>query len=190
MTTLNERQKDLLRHLQANSNRFLTQIEIVVALKEYYRIDEISVDVPFHDSWSRHLLTKDIRTINNCDDADVVIISSNKGIKIANEDEFDKYIRNQYASVFRKLARVRKKERKGKLNNQLRMTASGDIDTVTVFGDMRKNRGLKAAEVVDYMKQIEPRFDGSLLSKIENGICLPTYQQEMAMMALYTSKEK
>lgn len=187
---LTERQTRLLSHLQANTDRFLTQIEIVTALRNNYPHGENFTAETFHDSVVRQMLTRDIRAINKSDDVDVVIISTNKGIKIADETEFDTYIRRQYEKVFRMLSLVRKQERKGRLNNQLRITADGSFHTVRAYAKMRKERKMKAVDVVDFVKKTDPRFDGSLLSKIENGVCEPTVAQEMALITLLIGEKE
>ena len=48
-----------------------------------------------------------------------IIISNSKGMKLATEEEFYKYINNQYRAIFRKLKRVREIERKARRNNQI-----------------------------------------------------------------------
>lgn len=183
---LTERQSALLSHLQVAVGGFLKQSEIVNALPQYYPYSE-NLGV-FHDSHARMMLTKDIQAINDSDEVDVIIIHSSKGIKIADEAEFDRYIAKQYASVFRRLARVRKKEAKGRRHGYMRITSDG-LEVVEAFPDWQERRkaaGIKAVDVVEHVRKFEPRFDGSLLSKIENGVCLPTKKQEEAFNELYS----
>lgn len=49
---------------------------------------------------------------------------------------------------------------------------------------VRENRGFRQSDVCRYMKQFDRAFDKSLLSKMENGYCMPTYYQ-LAKMALF-----
>lgn len=42
---------------------------------------------------------------------------------------------------------------------------------------VRESKGIKQREVCKRMKQFDRAFDKSLLSKMENGVCLPTYYQ-------------
>ena len=72
----------------------------------------------FHDSNARMMITNDIRFINQSGRFEKIIISGKKGIKIANEEEAGKYIRNLYAAVFRKLKRVRTIEKKALADGQ------------------------------------------------------------------------
>lgn len=183
---LNERQTALLGHLQVAEGHYLMQAEIVSALPELYPYDPQMGG--FHDSAARLMLTNDIRKINDSDDVEVIIISGSRGVKIATAEEFEQYISSQYAAVFRRLARVRKKEKKGRNNGQMKMTVTVSPVAVNAFSgykDMRKAAGLKAERVVEVIKALDPRFDAPLLSKIENGVCLPNERQRAAMLALY-----
>ena len=54
-----------------------------------------------------------------------MVISSSKGIKIATEEEFDRYIKKQYESTVRKLARIYKMAKKA--NRHKQMGIDGDV---------------------------------------------------------------
>ena len=75
----------------------------------------------YHDSSARRLLTQDIHDINNDPQYSKIIISGNKGIKLANQEEAARYIRSEYKEVFKKLKKVRRMERKCGLNGQIRI---------------------------------------------------------------------
>lgn len=197
---LTDRQQQLLNYLQAHKNEWKRLFDIVYALSDEYGYSENLRDpATFLNSMARRRLTKDIQQLNASDDVDVIIISNTvKGIKIANEEEFDRQIKKEYAAVFRKLNRIRKKDRKGKKAGQLYISDNGTLAEVTPFeqkpygaylGAVRKEKGIKAQDVVSAMKSIDNRFDGSLLSKIENGLCLPTEEMAMAMTILYTQEK-
>ena len=83
---LNARQYAVYNLLKKHPDRYLTQIEIVYGLKEYY--DTSFYNDQFHDSKARHQLTNDIRAINSSDVIQKIIISTPKGIKIASSAEF------------------------------------------------------------------------------------------------------
>lgn len=53
---------------------------------------------------------------------------------------------------------------------------------------IREGRGLKQCQVCDSMKQYDKSFDKSLLSKMENGVCLPTYYQLAKLAEIYAVK--
>lgn len=50
---------------------------------------------------------------------------------------------------------------------------------------MREICGLTQKNVCKYMKQFDRAFDKSLLSKMENGVCLPTQFQMIKLAVLY-----
>lgn len=188
---LNARQWALYNLLKNNPDKYMTQIDIVYGLREYY--DLTFYDAHFHDSKARHQLTNDIRTINKSDIIQKIIISNNKGVKIANRAEFEKYINAEFASIFRKLARTRQKAKKAGLDKQMRIVLGNERDTIEAFADdinrlkaARLNAGLKLADVVrELIAAGEKGVDVSLLSKMENGYCRPTETMLLKMAVLY-----
>ena len=50
---------------------------------------------------------------------------------------------------------------------------------------IRNSRGIKQTEVVSYMKQFDKTFDAPTLSKLENGVFLPTPYQCVRLAALF-----
>lgn len=49
----------------------------------------------------------------------------------------------------------------------------------------RESKGLKQSQVCDIMKRFDHAFDKSLLSKMENGVCLPTFYQLSKLAEIY-----
>ena len=49
---------------------------------------------------------------------------------------------------------------------------------------MRESKGFRQIDVCQYMKQFDRAFDKSLLSKMENGVCMPTYYQ-LSKLAIF-----
>lgn len=188
---LNPRQWALYNLLKNHPDRYLTQLEIAYALKEFY--DTSFYNDQFHDSATRHLLTKDIRAINKSEVIQKIIISTSKGVKIASSEEFAKYINAEFASIFRKLARTRQKARKAGLDGQMRIVLGSERDTIEAFADSinrlkaaRLAAGLKLADVVRELRNSgEQGIDVSLLSKMENGYCRPTEIVLMKLAVLY-----
>lgn len=127
MTKLNERQIALYEYLERKGDKWTTQQDVAFDLMEDYFFYTSEI---FHDSHARILMTKDIRAINDSAECEKIIISSSKGIKLANEEEFSKYISKQYASVFRRLQRVRTKEKKGKAHYNITFDENAEFDTV------------------------------------------------------------
>lgn len=118
---LHKRHFKLYEYLKAKGDTWTTQYEIVQDLKEFY--GEIDCD-NFHDCSIRHQLTKDIRTINESDYLPKPILSGGKGVKIANEEEFDVFIGSNINSVIRRLKRLKKLAKKGSNHNQYRLKMS------------------------------------------------------------------
>jgi ribosome-binding protein aMBF1 (putative translation factor) len=188
---LNARQWAVYNLLKNNPDRYFTQIDIVLRLKEWFSLD-FSFDT-FHDSNARHTLTKDIRAINESEAIQKIIISNGKGVKIANSAEFEKYINAEFASIFRKLARTRQKAKKAGLDGQMRIVLGSERDTIEAFADSinrlkaaRLNAGLKLADVArELCASGEKGIDVSLLSKMENGYCKPTESLLLKLAVLY-----
>ena len=188
---LNPRQWALYNLLKNHPDRYLTQLEIAYALKEFY--DTSFYNDQFHDSATRHLLTKDIRAINKSEVIQKIIISTSKGVKIASSEEFAKYINAEFASIFRKLARTRQKAKKAGLDGQMRIVLNSERDTIEAFADSinrlkaaRLAAGLKLADVVRELRNSgEQGIDVSLLSKMENGYCRPTEIVLMKLAVMY-----
>ena len=188
---LNARQWALYNLLKNHPDRYMTQIEIVYGLKEYY--DTTFYNDQFHDSKARHLLTKDIREINQSEVIQKIIISNSQGVKIASSAEFEKYINAEFAAIFRKLARTRQKAKKAGLDGQMRIVLGSERDTIEAFADSinrlkaaRLNAGLKLADVArELTASGEKGIDVALLSKMENGYCKPTEIVLMKLAVLY-----
>ena len=193
---LNARQWALYNLLKNNPDRYLTQISIAYALDEYY--DTSFCNDQFHDSPARHMLTNDIRTINKSEVIQKIIISNSKGVKIANSEEFEKYINAEFASIFRKLERTRQKAKKAGLDGQMRIVLGSERDTVEAFADSinrlkaaRLNAGLKLADVArELCAAGEKGIDVSLLSKMENGYCRPTESVLLKLAVLYGAEAR
>lgn len=70
----------------------------------------------------RKVITKSIRNLNQSDTIQKIILSGSKGVKIANEEEFDLYIERQMIAVKSKIGRISKIAKKGNRNGQCRIT--------------------------------------------------------------------
>lgn len=121
---MNERQKILLEFLKKQDSP-LTAHKIThtlgweIPIKEYQStFREVAANTPSHDRNARKYLTADIRAINNDSDVEVIILSTSKGIKIANEQEFGKYISRKYASLWKRKKRLDKILKKAGLDEQ------------------------------------------------------------------------
>ena len=50
---------------------------------------------------------------------------------------------------------------------------------------VRESKGLKQGEVCKQMKKFDKAFDKSMLSKMENGVCMPTPYQTILLSQIY-----
>lgn len=123
----------LYTYLDYRGNQYTTLSDIAKALPEFYPQTD---GKNFHDTIARQRITKDIRVLNESDDIEKIIISTNSGVKIATELEFSRSIGKEYAAVFRKLNRLRKKSAK----------ASKDGQTAFSIGDCEIDEELKEYE--------------------------------------------
>lgn len=117
---MNARQETLYKYLISRGDEWTSQTEVARELSLYYGNGECYLaPEEYHDTAERKLLSNDISAINLNPDFEKIIISSGKGIKIANAKESERYLRNQYTALFRKLKRIRTMERKCNLHNQM-----------------------------------------------------------------------
>ena len=119
---MKERQEALYKYLVSRNDEWTSQSEVARSneLYKYYGNGECCLmPEEYHDTAERKLMSLDCAEINLNPDFEKIIISSGKGIKIANEAEAERYLRNQYTALFRKLKRIRTMERKCNLHNQM-----------------------------------------------------------------------
>ena len=117
---MNERQKALYEYLLDKGDEWTSQVQIARDLFKYYGNGECCLEPKsYHDTTERSYISDDVRAINITAEFDKLIISNRKGVKIANEAEFDRYIKAQYAATIRKLSRIYKMAKKGNRHNQI-----------------------------------------------------------------------
>jgi len=73
----------------------------------------------YHNSTARRLLTRDIEAVNSSDKFEKIIVSGKYGIKLANENDFQKFLKSEFGEIFRKLRRVRRIAQKGSRDQQI-----------------------------------------------------------------------
>jgi hypothetical protein len=117
---MKERQKKLYEYLIKKGEIWTPQSEVARELFLYYGNGECFIEPrDYHSTAERRLLTDDIREINCSTDFEKIIIASGKGIKIASEAEFNRYIKAQYDATIRKLSRIYKAAKKGNRHGQI-----------------------------------------------------------------------
>jgi hypothetical protein len=119
---MKERQRALYDYLVSMGDEWTSHSEVARSdeLYRYYGNGECCLfPEEYHDTTERLLLSRDCAEINESAEFEKIVISSCKGIKLANEAEFDKYIKNQYKATIRKLARIYKMAKKGNRHGQI-----------------------------------------------------------------------
>ena len=110
----------LYKYLLAKGDEWTSQVQVARDLfAEFGNGECYLAPNEYHDTHERHILSKVISEINESHEFEKIIISSGKGIKIANEEEFDRYIKSQHNATLRKLARIYKMAKKGNKHNQI-----------------------------------------------------------------------
>lgn len=98
--------------------------------------------------------------------------------KTDDENEIQAYKReclNKGRSVFAPIKKI----------NRVLSADAGQLSLINNLRVIRESKGLKQNRVCAAMKQYDRAFDKSLLSKMENGVCLPTYYQLSKLAEIY-----
>lgn len=196
---LTPRQWALYNYLKKKGDEWTTQLKTACDLLEYY--GNLGDYFPnFHDCHARHLMTADIRAINDSSVIQKIVISSSKGIKLANSEEFDRYIRKEIMAAVRRLMRAKHKAEKGSRDGQMRIVFNAERDTVKAFIDSdkaygerlklcRTQKGYSQATVICEMrKRGDATIDAPMLSKFENGYCVPNKTTLLKLSEIYGVK--
>lgn len=109
------RQEALYRFLLSRGDAWTSMEQATDSVKEYPAFFTGS----YHNSRARRLLTNDIERINGSDHFSRIIISTSRGIKLATEKEFSRFLDAELREVFGKLRRLRRLARKGSRDQQM-----------------------------------------------------------------------
>jgi hypothetical protein len=116
---MNIPQKELYEYLM-EKGEWVSQVEIARELFKVFGNNECCLSPKeYHDTTERTEILRAKQEINENPEFPKIIISGKKGLKIATQDEFDRYRKSEYASIFRRLKRIRTMERKCNLHNQM-----------------------------------------------------------------------
>lgn len=118
--------KEYLNNYSPKTNRTLS------LYNEYKAISEMSNE-EFHNTEWRKRITNSIRKLNNSDVIQKIILSTDKGIKIANEEEYRHYIGRQINAAVRRLQRVKKMADKASRDGQMRITFNKERNYIEAF---------------------------------------------------------
>lgn len=99
----------IYNYLKEHEHEYVTERRIVDTLfYEEWRAQALERAQPFHDLPIRRKITVAIRHINESSDIQEVILSTNKGLKIADKNDIDKYIGGQITAIKKQLNRIKK----------------------------------------------------------------------------------
>ena len=141
---LTPRQWKLYDFLKENDQEWITQFEIAKRLSQHY--GNFNGDPKlFHDNFIRYDLTEDIRKINQSDVIQKIILSSAKGVKIANEEEYRVWSLNKWRSIKSMIKRLAWKDDKAKLNGQMKLVF-GDSESRNYFETFAVKKGERDLE--------------------------------------------
>ena len=134
---MEHRHRALYEYLLDKGDVWTPQDEVARDLYEYFGNGQAYfVPKEYHDTLERQVLSKTIAEINETFEYEKIIISSCKGIKLANEEEFIRYIKNHYRSIFKKLKRIRIMEKKGNANGQINFNGDEVEAFLDKYGDV------------------------------------------------------
>lgn len=192
MSELNERQWTLYNYLKERGEQWTTLRQIAKVLN----YGEVKPNQTFNNSLARRLITKDRQVINNSDVIQKIIICGNKGLKLANKEEAEDYLEKDRKSLLNALARHYKLEKKAGMDSQLKMQFGAEREVVHAFTDsnligdklkeIRQQKHLTQPAVVKLLSQYI-KIDVPMLSKLENGVYLPTNEQLEAFESVYNA---
>lgn len=121
----------------------------------------------------------ELSSLDNGDDFILIRSSSGRGFYKTNDaGEIEAYRReclNKGRSVFAPIKKI----------NRVLNANTKQFSTENNLRLFRELCGLKQKDVCERMKQHDNAFDASLLSKMENGVCLPTFQQLAKLAEIY-----
>lgn len=116
---MNIPQKVLYEYLM-EKGEWVSQVEIARELFKVFGNNECCLaPKEYHDTTERTEILRAKQEINENPEFPKIIISGKRGLKIATQDEFDRYRKSEYASIFRRLKRIRTMEKKANLHNQI-----------------------------------------------------------------------
>lgn len=126
MAELNNRQWLLYGYLKSHysEDKFISKKELAAAC-----------GYTFNEKNQRNCvdMESDVRTINDNDTIQKIIVSDSKGYKIGNEQQVLDYLSKRFARDFKSLKLNWKLTRKVKMDKQMRLVFGSERDTIETF---------------------------------------------------------
>lgn len=120
-----------LYNLLKQQDGWITQKFIYDNMAEDYT-HWVPEEINFHDSAARLEITKDVRDINNSD-LPRIVLSSQKGIKIASKEEYEKWSESKWISIKGMIKRLAYKDYKAGLDGQVRIQFNEESNAKLVY---------------------------------------------------------
>lgn len=132
MKDFNNRQKELLEYLEQNTDRYVTKKQICKDLPYAYPRHLENNNNEGNKSVAFSHISKDVRTINNSDYEKIIIYKSNKGYKLATQQEADEYLQCRFKRDLKSLKLDHKLLKKIGRHHQLYFS-NDDIKEISTF---------------------------------------------------------
>jgi hypothetical protein len=139
MKELTTRHWFLYELLKNNDGKWMKQIEIYNQMVDFYKEYGLN-ESNFHDSFVRVRIGKDILDLNNSDVIHKLILTSNRGVKIATREEYKRWSDLKWSSVKRMIKRLAWKDYKYERDGQVKIKfdkKSREKEVYETFTDKR-----------------------------------------------------
>ncbi len=118
MKELNNRQKELLKYLENNTDKYVSKIQICKDLPYCYPRHLENHNNEGNKSIAFKNISSDVRTLNDSE-MEKIIIYSHKGYKLADKEEAIDYVKRRFKRDLKALKLDHKLNKKINNNNQL-----------------------------------------------------------------------
>lgn len=130
---LNKRQWILYRYLKKRykDNKYISKKEICTDLKNY----------SYNENETRlcRTIESDVRTINESDEIQKIIVSNHEGYKIGNKEEVEQYLNRRFNRDYENIKLNWKLAKKVSLDKQMRLTFGNERDVIETYPPQEKN---------------------------------------------------
>lgn len=125
---LNSRQWRLFKYLKENKDRYVRNIEIYEALKDYY--PPLSPGQHFNNSTARRIITDDKAVLKNSDRIHYLILTPSNGTKLVSKEKEIDRLKRERSLALKKLRTISKQLHKAQHHKQTRLTWNNEKDTI------------------------------------------------------------
>ena len=112
----------IYNYLKEHTDEWIMQEDLAIDLFSDEWDNQVSKATGFHNTALRKTITNAIRNLNNSPIIQKIILSSSKGVKIANRDEVDNYIGRHINAVVARLNRLKLIAKKASRDGQYKIT--------------------------------------------------------------------